>query len=432
MKINKMWLVLVAAMVLVLSAVSVSAAVTECVDASGNPQAGPGAYPMYNDTGVVTNVTAGNVCVDATSYNIDPNATYNCGNTSVMIDNACTYTTYYTGFLGDGTVACTNAGWVAGTTYTLGEGYIVNTTINASWATRGNYIVDTGEVATYDACSNAYTRQGPDGYCDGGGALDTNDALLNVSAGNVCIAGADTQPTAGVNCDEYGAFVDGACKYSGYYAGYTGDGAATCVITDWVFSVNYTLAMDTIINTTINAPIGPGYVIATGEAATYNACLNAYTRQGPDGYCDGAGALDTNDATLHVTAGKVCLAGVNTAPNATLKCGTWYNCVLDASSAPTYYVGYAGSGTSCDDTSWVASGSTVSFGLQRILVNAHAAVCNLGGYSGNNYVKSDFKPIVLDMMGTAGASFVENAELVVIAIVLLFAAGIFAKWKGYF
>jgi hypothetical protein len=107
-KMKKFWILVVLAMAL--SVMTVSAAVTECVDASGNPQAGPGAYPMYNDTGVVTNVSAGKICVDATSYDVAPNETYNCGNTSAMIDNACTYTTYWTGFLGDGTVTCTDSG----------------------------------------------------------------------------------------------------------------------------------------------------------------------------------------------------------------------------------------------------------------------------------------------------------------------------------
>ena len=49
-------------------------------------------------------------------------------------------------------------------------------------------------TASYDACSEAWIRQGPDGDCDGAGDCDTDDALLNVSPGNVCDSGADVNP----------------------------------------------------------------------------------------------------------------------------------------------------------------------------------------------------------------------------------------------
>jgi hypothetical protein len=39
---------------------------------------------------------------------------------------------------------------------------------------------------------------------------------------------------------------------------------------------------------------------------SYNACSNQYTMIGPDGYCDGSGACDTNDTTAYVSAGDVC------------------------------------------------------------------------------------------------------------------------------
>ena len=93
--------------------------------------------------------------------------------------------------------------------------------------------------ASYDACTNAYTRQGPDGACDGSGACDTDDALLNVSAGNVCIDGADSNPTTDVKCGIWGDCIINYTYASEYWVGYTGDGAETCVDTDWQASSTF-------------------------------------------------------------------------------------------------------------------------------------------------------------------------------------------------
>ena len=53
-------------------------------------------------------------------------------------------------------------------------------------------------------------------------------------------------------------------------------------------------------------------------------------------------------------------------------------------------------------------------------------------YTGNGYTKQDFKNIVVDGMGTAGASFVEWLDLIVLLIVLGFIVGIFIKLSSLF
>jgi hypothetical protein len=53
-------------------------------------------------------------------------------------------------------------------------------------------------------------------------------------------------------------------------------------------------------------------------------------------------------------------------------------------------------------------------------------------YTGNNYTKSDFKNIVVDGMGTAGAAVVEWLDLIVLLIVLGFIIGIFIKMANLF
>ena len=53
-------------------------------------------------------------------------------------------------------------------------------------------------------------------------------------------------------------------------------------------------------------------------------------------------------------------------------------------------------------------------------------------YTGNNYSKADFKNIVVDGMGTAGAAVVEWLDLIVLLVVLGFIIGIFVKMGNLF
>jgi hypothetical protein len=53
-------------------------------------------------------------------------------------------------------------------------------------------------------------------------------------------------------------------------------------------------------------------------------------------------------------------------------------------------------------------------------------------YTGNNYTKADFQNIVVDGLGTAGASVVEWLDLIVLLIVLGFIVGIFMKLTALF
>ena len=301
---EKIWLVLVAMMVLALSAISVNAAVTGCMDELGAPSP----Y-LYNDTGTITNVTAGNVCINETDYDVAPTADVNCAEWYDCVVDACSADEYYVGYAGDGTSTCDNSNWtVTGGSYLVADGYIITATTES----------------------------------------------------------------------------------------------LTC-------SVNN-----------------------TGKTATYDACLNDYTRQGPDGYCDGAGALDTDGATLHVTAGDVCVAGANANPNATINCAVWLECVEDATSADTYYVGYASSGTDCVATGWVATTSTVTLadGLSY-KETTNAVSCSTKGYA-YSYSMNDLSPILVDGLGTSGAAAVSWVDLLVLFVVLGFIVGMIMKYKGLF
>lgn len=278
--------------------------------------------------------------------------------------------------------------------------------------------------AAVTGCINAYT------YNDTGNAT-------NVTAGNVCINATDydVDPTAVVFCsDSWAGYVDGACNYTSYYVGYAGDGTATCVATDWQVNVaSVFIAQDYIINTTTDALISGDYVTNTGETATYDTCLNDYTRQGPTGYCDGAGALDTDGATTYVSVGNVCYVGTDANPNATTYCGIWSDCVAEATTADEYYVGYAAGGTGvCVASGWVATGTTFTTETgQTILTTESVDTCSVYGYA-YTYVKSDLKVIIEDGLGTAGAEAVSWFDILVLLLVLVFAAGLVMKWKGMY
>lgn len=422
---KKIGMIGIGVLLITMLAMYVNAAVTGCMDETSTPVA----Y-KYNDTGVIKNVTAGRVCIDATDYDVAPTVAVNCDDDwANYTDGGCLYSGFYVGYAGDGTTTCVATNWVYKEgPYYIGEGMIINETINGPRSYSGAHVTTTGEVVpAKTACYNAYIQKGPSGYCDGAGRLDTDDARANVSAGNVCMTGAlNADPNATVSCsDAWANYTDGWCAYTRFYVGYVGDGTATCTATGWIVrTANVYIAQDYIINNTVNGLISSDYVTNTGETASYNACSNLYTRMGPTGYCNGGGVLDTNSSTLHVAAGKVCTVGTNLAPNASLNCGTWSNCIAGGTTANEYFVGYAASGTSCVDTSWVVAGTTQTAitGL-RWRNTEHVDSCATLGYA-KTYDKSDMPKILADGLGTAGAEFVDVIDLIVIALVLSFVGGL--------
>jgi hypothetical protein len=93
------------------------------------------------------------------------------------------------------------------------------------------------------------------------------------------------------------------------------------------------------------------------ECAASSSCASPFALQTENGLCDGAGACAVVYA--NVTAGRVCNAGVDALPSAGVNCAVWADCVQNATSANTYYVGYAGNWTStCVATNWQSTGTT--------------------------------------------------------------------------
>ena len=258
--------ILVLSIMIILSIVSVQAAVTNCTNSSGGNVTTNGAYFAYWDdvASEIKNVSTGNVCINKTLYNVAPTSLYFCGNVSVMVNQACTYDFFYTGFVGNFTANCSNLNATNGGPYTLGDGTVINTTINVTvYADRGNYI-DLVSTPNYTSCTNGYTRNGPDGLCNGGGVL--RNVTTVVAAGKVCVNGTNATANVTYNCAIWNYCIAGNTSYPSLYTGYDGIGSG-CTATGWVVTgTTTTLASGVTILS---------YTNQTAACPTYNSALTS-------------------------------------------------------------------------------------------------------------------------------------------------------------
>ena len=218
---NKLvWLGVLVVISATLYASYASAAITGCA----SPRA-------YIDTGVEKNVSVGNVCINATSYDVDPTTNVKCGEWYDYVAGACNVSSYFVGYNGTNTSACSDTGWVLDVAGAyVAQGYIVNVTAHA--AATPAYTVNVGKTATYSGCTNLYTRNGTTGYCEGDNTLQKG--TLHVAAGDVCHgAGTNVAPNATYKCGTWSNCVKGATTADEYWVGYAASGTA-CSDTNWV------------------------------------------------------------------------------------------------------------------------------------------------------------------------------------------------------
>jgi len=256
--------------------------------------------------------------------------------------------------------------------------------------------------ATYNCANDWTTNQTGTGYCDGAGSCNNTNILNNVTTGNVCITGADTNPTNTTYCGIWSDCNSSQCSYYNYYVGYQGDGTSNCNDTDWQVE-SITNIPDNYVNN-LTGHYDNCTLTNTGRNKTYTSCLNDYTRQGADGYCDGFGNFDTDDALTNVSLGNVCIAGADTNPTSGVNCDTWNECLYQQLTADQYYVGYQGDGTSnCTELDWVSTGTqwTAPLGYRISLTENTPNNCSLeidptfvGRYETGDVSKSFFDIII--------------------------------------
>jgi surface protein len=392
---------------------------------------GVGSCKVNNGADVYSNVSKGKVCIDGANAN--PTAGVYCGIWSNCYYDATSANEYYVGYNGDGNASScsfddnsSSATWVAtGTQQNATPGTVFWTQYNfqpynpleidqcievecllngdcgvcekcsANVCVPQSFNEDLKNECTvdYDSCMTQYIRQSSfgSGYCNGLGACDNvTTGYKDVTAGNVCINGSDTAPTALVHCDDrWSDCVRYATSADEYYVGYTGTGVNICDASNWVSagtqqttSVGYWDATGrfsecTAVNCSQDSDCGfcnkcqmGSCVLENSTEDTkgecnvqYSNCTNAWTLHGADstGNCDGAGACDATPDPFeeaNVTIGNVCQGGLDTNPNPTVHCGIWSNCQLHAITAPEYYVGYRGNGSDvCVSTDWKYTGT---------------------------------------------------------------------------
>lgn len=246
-----------------LAAFSASAVITQC----GNGTNTSMNWYYYDDGGTYSNVTEGNVCINATDYDVAPNSNVYCDFGVNCVTGACILDTTYFGYVGNDTSDCSPLATVFGQT-TTSAGYRINTTINLTGtAVCTAYEDQTSGTPVYTTCTNAYTRNGTSGYCDGTGLNATG--TVHVTAGNVCVNGNNTAVNSTLNCGTWGQCVQGATTADNYYVGYAGAGT-DCSATNWVSAGTVqTAPTDYRWSATVNTATCP-----TENAALQNGCAS--------------------------------------------------------------------------------------------------------------------------------------------------------------
>jgi hypothetical protein len=153
---------------------------------------------------------------------------------------------------------------------------------------------------SFNACLNNYTLQGPGGFCGGHmfqkGVCDVSSGAANVSVGNVCINGTDTNPTSGVNCGIWKNCIYENTFANEYYVGYIGDGTDTCIDTDWQ-------PTGTIWNASVDY-----YVKTTEHAETCQEWSRALGWAWSGSYGASEGTIVLKNAVVSVYGGVISLA----------------------------------------------------------------------------------------------------------------------------
>jgi surface protein len=203
------------------------------------------------------NVSSGNVC--DSGLDVDPTISINCGNWSDCITGNMSADEYYVGYAGDGTALCVDVDWQpAGTLWNATIGYQINDTEHTDicqeelipecildddcgtceYCDGGICIFQNSSEDLKDeclsllTCSNPYTLQNNDGFCDGAGSCSA-DIFVNVSEGNVCINGTDNNASSSVYCGVWKDCNINQTTAQEYYTGFLGDGGGNCTDINW-------------------------------------------------------------------------------------------------------------------------------------------------------------------------------------------------------
>jgi len=161
-----------------------------------------------------------------------------------------------------------------GTCQKCATGAIVNQTISED--------LFSACTASYNACSGACVKIGPNGNCNGSGACDTNSASANVADQKVCEAQEGTASEVAASTFTYASIANsctaGACAGTKYYRACNGAGATR---TDNIGAASKV----------INATAGNTLTGLCGSSTASTCVARAVCKTNT--YCNGTGACNT-------------------------------------------------------------------------------------------------------------------------------------------
>jgi len=256
----------------------------------------------------------------------------------VCCDTACTGTCN----------TCSNAdGGAAGTCHDTADNYDLDNECSASWT----------------SCDSSCVKRGPDSYCDGAGACDTNDATANVSANKVCSSGSEVDATStSLACDgsvDYYVTIR-ACTYSQRYAECNGSGSCDTNAATYYEGSTQNVP-DNKVALDQSGGSGTPYQDASSTTTSCDSSVDYYASANQCTYSQryaecNAGACDTNAATYYegtaqnVPADNVSVAqsgGSGLPYSTTSRCSDCKRCDASGGCNNNVTLTYGGSHTEC-------------------------------------------------------------------------------------
>ena len=368
-------------------------------------------------------VSAGNVCINSTAYNVNPTATVNCGVYSDCIAGNVSADEYYVGydahFCGLSSCLCNVTDWQpAFSLWNATPGNQISVTeqvdtcqeepivpleciddYNCSSCQKCDNGTCVNQLASEDlknectdyinfACPNNYQRELSNGLCDGAGACNPGGLFINVSLpGKVCDGGGHEGSASAIyHCAVARDCVINQTTAPEYYVGYTIDGTGNCDFTDWQpansnwtapggYRINvteqaYNCSVELVSGCTLDTDCGFCQKCDAGSCVNENFSEDVKNECSNNMTCSNAFTLASQTGFCNnygacaasnsfVSPGHVCVNGSELNPSIDYHCGVWSDCVLHTYSANEYYVGYNNDST-CNDTDWQPSGSVQS------------------------------------------------------------------------
>jgi hypothetical protein len=409
------------------------------------------------------NVTSGNVCINATNYDVNPTNAVNCAIWNNCIADYISANQFFTGYSGNGSATCSITDWQStGSNYTAPYGYKINATsqgLNCS-------INPVHQISLSQPWASKYGA-GADGdwntFATGSGVLPAyfNFTFANInnvsyaevifSENNVAIAcppsGSDFMKCQGLTSTYYtvatsvtgqprtaystGALNSDCIDFQKEYGFFSFQFAPTnqCFyLYEVSMNVTYTILTPECSNNTdcglcqyCNGVICKNQTSIQdlkNECSNTTSCANPYTYGLLNGFCNGAGSCSASNPQ-NVTSGNVCINETlyDTNPTNAVNCAIWYDCVSNYTTANEYLTGYTGDNTpTCTAFDWIPTGGSLTApNGSYINLTSQGTTCNINTIplvETFGYNQNDLAPSLIDAITGIFVGFTKIALII--------------------